>query len=245
MRPIDLYEARVQPARDRFPHHRGVAALLFDDIDRETFHRLMLHFCALGAQMTGPVEGWILRAGERCETLGLADLGRALRGHSRAEAGHDQMMVRDTEALVDRWNQQYRPRFEARQLLSQAVTPGVRAYCDVHERTIEGPAPFAQIAVEYEIEQLPLRYGRELIGRCTELLGADVVPCLSFLTEHVELDIGHTKFNHLQLTRFLEAHPEHVEQLADAGARALEAYAAFLDDCADLALAPAAAAGVS
>jgi hypothetical protein len=231
--PIAAYEHAVAPARERFAAGRGTARMLAAEADPRPFHLLMIYFCALGAQMTGPVEGWIRRAGERCDAIGLPELGKALRGHAKAEAGHDLMMVRDTHALVDRWNARYEPRLDAAALLAHPSTPGVEAYRHVHESTIEGPSPFAQIAVEYEIEQLPLRYGPPLIRRCADALGADIIPCLSFLTEHVELDIGHTKFNHAQLCRFLDAHPGDALTLAAAGSAALDAYHRFLEDCVD------------
>jgi hypothetical protein len=81
---------------------------------------------------------------------------------------------------------------------------------------------------------LPLRYGPRLIQCCAAGLGADIIPCLTFLTEHVELDIGHTKFNHAQLCRLLDAHPGHALTLAAAGSAALDAYQRFLEDCVDL-----------
>ena len=60
----------------------------------------------------------------------------------------------------------------------------------VHEDNIAGDTPYAQIAIEYEVEMLPLRYGELLLTRCVEMLGAEILPCLSFVTEHIYLDVG-------------------------------------------------------
>ena len=38
--------------------------------------------------MTEPVERWIRRAAERCASMGLTALARALKGYALAEAGH-------------------------------------------------------------------------------------------------------------------------------------------------------------
>jgi hypothetical protein len=49
-------------------------------------------------------------------------------------------------------------------------------------KSIASESPFAQAAIEYEIEMLPLRYGKLVVGRCIEMLGADIISCLSFIT---------------------------------------------------------------
>ena len=54
---------------------------------------------------------------------------------------------------------------DAEKLLNQTLTPGVLHYCKVHEENIAGDTPFAQIAIEYEIETLPLRYGEPAFYR--------------------------------------------------------------------------------
>jgi hypothetical protein len=37
---------------------------------------------------------------------------------------------------------------------------------------------------QYEVEMLPLRYGWLFVGHCLEVLGEEISPCLSFVTEH-------------------------------------------------------------
>ena len=51
-----------------------------------------------------------------------------------------------------------------------------------------------QLAIEYEIEMLSVTYGPRLIERCTELLGSEIIESLSFLRDHVELDVRSHKF---------------------------------------------------
>ena len=111
----------------------------------------------------------------------------------------------------------------------------MRQYCQVHEENIIGNTPYAQIAIEYEIEMLPLRYGAALLARCVETLGAEILPALTFVTEHMDLDVGHTKFNRGVLAKMIDLNPSSLPALAAAGTAALDAYAQFLGDCVRLA----------
>src|ERR1700746_3375407 len=123
----------------------------------------------------------------------------------------------------------------SRKLLNQAPTPGVLHYCKVHEDNIAGDTPYAQIAIEYEVEMLPLRYGELLLTRCVEMLGAEILPCLSFVTEHIYLDVGHTNFNARVIAKLIDLYPSSMPALVSAGTAALDAYAQFLGDCTELA----------
>jgi hypothetical protein len=82
---------------------------------------------------------------------------------------------------------------------------------------------------------LSIVHGKVLIGNCASVLGPEIVRSLSFLEEHIEVDAGHTKFNAAELGRLLDRHPTFLQPLANAGSSALDAYAMFLDDCADAA----------
>src|SRR5205085_138325 len=111
------------------------------------------------------------------------------------------------------------------------ATHGGQLYIDLHEQTIAGSTPFAQIAIEYEMEMLPVQYGQPLIDQCQRLLGSGILEGLRFLREHVVVDVGHSIFNRRQLARLIESHPEFAPALIDAGTRVLEAYGTFLNDC--------------
>ena len=141
---------------------------------RATIHDLLeaflLYFCAIGAQMTEPVEGWIRRAADRCSALGLPELAEALTRHARAEAGHHLMMIADLRSLAGHWNLRHTPPVDADELLRLRPSYGARRYCLVHEENIAGNTPYAQIAIEYEIEQLPLRYGGLFIADASKSL---------------------------------------------------------------------------
>ena len=183
--------------------------------------------------MTEPVEGWIRRAAERCSALGLLALGDALTRHARAESGHHLMMIADLRSLASHWNLRHTPAVDAEELLRLKASNGVRRYCQIHEENIAGDTPYAQIAIEYEIEQLPLRYGDLFLSRSLEILGPDILPGLSFVTEHIDLDIGHTKFNAQELARLIDRNPNSLPALVAAGSAALDAYAQFLTDCVE------------
>jgi hypothetical protein len=228
------YERLLAPARERFAVSPGVRAIQ-SSRDAAFLESFLLHFSALGSRMTAPVERWIRRAAERCAVIGLPELARALRGHARAEAGHDLMMIADARSLAARWNSHRNPPIDADILLNQAATPGVVQYCEVHEQNLAGATPYAQIAIEYEVEMLPLRYGGLFVGHCLEVLGKEILPCLSFVTEHIVLDAGHTDFNARAITKLLALMPASLPALVSAGTAILDAYAQFLTDCAQLA----------
>ncbi len=234
MKSLDKYEQHLAPVRDCFAVSPGVQAIKSssNDLFLESF---LLHFCALGSQMTEPVERWIRRAAGRCATMGHAELAHALNGHAQAEAGHHLMMIADVRSLAARWNARRKPSVDARKLLNQAPTLGVLHYCKVHEDNIAGDTPYAQIAIEYEVEMLPLRYGELLLTRCVEMLGAEILPCLSFVTEHIYLDVGHTNFNARVIAKLIDLYPSSMPALVSAGTAALDAYAQFLGDCTELA----------
>jgi len=225
------YETRLEPARRRFAARGTLETVLAPGTDAALLELFLIHFCSLGVGMTEPVEGWIRRAGERCEGMGLTDLGRSLRQHAAHEGGHHMMMIEDTRKLVARWNARRRPLLDAEALLGQPLSPGVVGYRKLHEDVIGGPAPFGQLAIEFEIENLSVVHGAPFLQRCAGRLGADVLGGLSFLEEHVALDVGHTKFNAREMDRLLQAHPDFLDPLAAAGTAALEAYAEFLADC--------------
>lgn len=228
---LSHYQAGVEETRNGFGQVSGLESLLAPGIDPLLLEVFLIHFCSLGVALTEPVEGWLIRSSQRCTEVGMVELGRALLSHSKAESGHHLMMIHDTHALVARWNARNQPSLDAERLLAQPPTPGGRMYQQLHEDTIVSDAPFAQIAIEYEIEQLPVKYGTRLIQQCVKVLGTDIMNCLSFVDEHVTLDVGHTNFNTRQLEKVLDGHPEFVEPLARAGSQALRAYGTFLMEC--------------
>jgi N-acyl-L-homoserine lactone synthetase len=228
------YERLLAPARERFAVSPGVRAIQ-SSRDEAFLEAFLLHFCALGSRMTAPVGRWICGAAERCAAIGLSELARALAGHARAEAGHDLMMIADARSLAARWNGRRKPSVDADVLLNQAPTRGVLQYCEVHDQNLASLTPYAQIAIEYEVEMLPLRYGNQFISHCVGVLGAAILPCLSFVTEHIVLDAGHTDFNARAIAKLLDFRPTCLPALVSAGIAILDAYAQFLADCAQLA----------
>jgi hypothetical protein len=231
---LDKYDRLLAPARERFDMSVGINAIRSTN-DPRMLEAFLLYFCAIGAQMTEPVEMWIRRAAARCAFLGFSGLAEALTRHARAEAGHHLMMIADLRSLADHWNSRYKPLVDVDELMHLAPSHGASRYCLVHEENIGGETPYAQIAIEYEIEQLPLRYGELFVARCLEIFGPEILSSLSFVTEHIDLDIGHTKFNAEELAKVLDQIPESLPALAAAGSAALDAYAQFLSDCVELA----------
>jgi hypothetical protein len=231
---LESYNQLLASARQRFETSPGLNTLRSNN-DPRLLEAFLLYFCAIGAQMTEPVENWIRRAADRCAALGLSDHGEALTRHARAEAGHHLMMIADLRSLAVHWNSRHTPQVDADELLHMPPSYGASRYCLVHEENIASNNPYAQIAIEYEIEQLPLRYGGLFVARCLEIFGPEILPSLSFVTEHIDLDVGHTQFNAQQLSKLIDLLPESLPSLVTAGTAALDAYAQFLTDCIELA----------
>lgn len=234
MSSLSDYEDLLTPARERFGESFGVRALQANR-DAAFCELFLMYFCALGVHMTKPVEGWIRRAAARCTSMGFSQLGHRLGLHAAAEADHHLLMIADLRSLAARWNARRAPPVDADVLLGQFPSPGVVTYCQLHEANIAGETPFAQVAIEYEIEMLPLRYGNVVVERCIELLGTDILSCLSFITKHIVLDGAHTDLNADMLADVIQCAPWSLSSLAAAGSSALDAYAGFLGDCVQLA----------
>jgi hypothetical protein len=232
---VGEYEQLVQPARERFAASHGIGQMISREIDSRTMAAFLLHFSALSIPITEPVEGWICRAGERCDALGMPEIGRALKGHAKAEAGHHRYHIDDFAHLVAFWNARWTPTVSADQISALGLTARGQEYCKVHEDTIAGQHPYCQFAIEYEIELLPVAYGPRFVENCVRLLGRDILSCLSFVTSHIEFDVGHTKFNAHFLGKMIAEQPCRLRPLVSAGAAALDAFAGHLTECMNLA----------
>ncbi|MBL7498106.1 hypothetical protein I6A84_42275 [Frankia sp. CNm7] len=226
------YEAGVTPARQAVEYHPGLRGLLADDGDPRLFHAWMLRYSVHGVHMTRPVEGWISTAGDHCAEIGLADLGRALRAHARAESGHEQMMITDARYLAT--HPAGRDGIDLEALFAAPPLASALDYIELHHDTIEGTRPYGQVAIEYEIERLSTAIGPTVLVAARRFIGPDGAG-YSFVADHVELDQGHTTFNRRQLTGVLTERPDDLEYLVATGTRALRTYLGFLTECLDLA----------
>jgi hypothetical protein len=224
------YLPLTQDARRRLFAGAG-DPLVGDTVSAPEFELFLIAFSSRGVRMTEPVESWIRRAGQRCHEVGLERLGRALQKHAEHEANHHLMMIEDTHLLVKRWNDRHDRALDAQALLDMPPLPATEDYVNLHEDVIRSRAPFAQLAIEFEIEGLSVSLGPKLMQQCERLLGREALQGLSFLREHVAVDAGHTLFNMQELERLLTAKPDAVEPLGAAGSAALDAYAGFLSGC--------------
>lgn len=227
----DLYEPGVVESREWIHSIEAVELITSPDIDSVFLDRFLIEFTARGVQMTEPVEGWIRRAGLRTVDVGFTELGEALQRHAVHEKDHHLMMIADTGFLVEKWNSLGRDKLDADQLIAQATVPGTVAYVELHEAVIAGETPYAQLGIEYEIEKLSLSIGAPFMKNVINVCGADRTDGLTFIKDHVELDVGHTEFNLRQLNQILDEQPGFAKPIADAGSKALQAYGQFLTDC--------------
>lgn len=227
----DLFEPLVLSARERFSNSEVIQLITSPECDPVLLDRFLIQYCSQGVNMTEPVEGWIRRAGERTEAMGLTELGQALQRHASHESNHHLLMIDDTRRLVELWNEAGREPLDADELLNAPASRGTVEYVELHESVIAGDTPYAQIGIEYEIEMLSITAGVKLLTNVATICGENRIEALTFLKDHVELDVGHTEFNRRQLEAILTDHPECVGPIGEAGAAALHAYRQFLTDC--------------
>ncbi len=220
-----LYEGNIAPFRKEFAESKVIQDLGTEKSKRK-IHSFLYFFASYGFYMTEPVEGWIRRAGERTIEVGYEEIGQKLIRHAAQEAGHEKMMTTDAQFLKSKWEHEY-----GDPLPSLSLPKAVNDYRDVHETTIRSQSPFCQIAVELEIESLSINHGRDLVTHWINILGKEFLPGLTFLTDHVELDEGHTNFNQALLKRLLEESPDTWNELVKVGANALNTYNHFLEEC--------------
>ena len=229
----EAYESAMQLHRLSFS---PVLETLLAEHNPRTLMLFWIYFSANGVGMTESVEDWIRRAGNRCKAMGYSELGEQLCKHAIHEADHHLMMIEDTKRLVARWNQLYTPTLEAETILNAPFNKTVIAYQDLHEDTIHSNHPYGQITIEYEIENLSVVYGPAILKHTLEILGKDIENALSFVDEHVRVDVAHTKYNRKALNSFVMEHPETLPELIRAGKLALSAYWGFLHHCYQQAL---------
>lgn len=226
-----IYESQIESARLRFKQNSGLEKIFSPDIDSTVLELYLIYFNAHGVAMTDAVEDWINRAGDRCLQLGYTKLGQLLRTHAQQEADHHLMMIKDTHSLVASWNTHHTQQLNAEWFLSLPIAESIHRYRQLHEDVIVSNTPFTQVAIEYEIEMLSVRYGSQLIQQSQKVLGSKITEGLTFIEEHVSVDIGHTQLNAKLLKNFLQEYPENVNVLVEIGGKALDAYAGFLNHC--------------
>jgi hypothetical protein len=226
-----LYEPHTLLARSRLDNDSALRRVLDPAIKPQLLERFLIEWMARAAYMTEPVDGWIRGTGLRCIELGQEKLGQQLLTHAKSETGHHLMTIEDTRALVSHWNARRSPPLDVDKLLAQTPTESQKDYRTLHDATISGPFPVGQIAIEREIGFLAVHFGPRLLEQVTRVLGKETAAKLSFLEEHVAVDVGHTLLNEKMLEEAITRAPELARTYAETGAQAMTTYIRFLGDC--------------
>jgi hypothetical protein len=228
----NLYEPHTLSARGRLDTDPALCRLLSPSIEPRVLERFLIEWMARATYMTEPVDGWIRRTGQRCIEQGMDKIGRALIIHAKSETGHHLMNLDDAHALVKHWNaHQPPPALTVDELLAKPPTEAMKAYRRLHDDTIEGDHPAGQIAIEREVGYLAVHFGPRLMQQVENVLGAEIAALLTFLNEHVAVDVGHTMLNERMLVEAITRSPDNARIYAETGARALDTYIDFLGDC--------------
>lgn len=226
------YNALIHPQRIDFMLSPGINTFMAQSTPKK-LHAFLLVWTGFSIKMTEKVESWISRAGESCETMNYNEVGNRLKYHANQEAGHDLMLVADLKVLIQKWNTLYNDNITEDDIFNLNVPYNTNEYVALHENTIQGKHPYTQVAIEYEIERISVMYGPKIIENVTYTLGEDFESAISFLTDHVLIDQGHTKFNIDLLEKCLAAKGD-LNELVKTGGSALKIYAGFLNECIKL-----------
>ena len=105
--------------------------------------------------------------------------------HARHEAGHHRLMITDLWTLADAWNDSHKVKIDPITLSQCNLPSSVIRYQKLHERVIGGEAPYTQIALEYEIEALSVRYGPALLATAGGKEGSSFLKSISLLMEGI------------------------------------------------------------
>lgn len=229
---LKTYEAAMEISRAEFAKYLEP---FFAEIDPKVLLLFWINFSYIGVGMTEPVEHWIRRAGENCKKLGYNDLGTQLCKHAIHEADHHLMMIEDADRIITQWNEFYTPKLNTAALLERPLRDFVVQYRDLHEFYISGDAPYGQIAIEYEIENLSATYSNQIMDHTYRILGEDFKDSISFIEEHAKIDVAHTLYNRKAIAGFMHSFPHTQQDLIKAGTEALTLYGIFLKECYQLA----------
>jgi hypothetical protein len=229
------YEPHTLLARSRLDSDSSLRRLLDPHIKPALLERFLIEWMSRAAYMTEPVDGWIRRTGQRCIEQGMEKLGNQLITHAKSETGHHVMTIDDARSLVQHWNTRRSPLLNIEELLSQTPTESMKEYRRLHDETIEGPNPVGQIAIEREIGFLAVYFGPRLMQQVETVLGKEVADKMTFLNEHVAVDVGHTLLNEKMLEEAITRSPEKGRIYAETGARAMTTYIRFLGECLHIA----------
>ncbi|MDI2590211.1 hypothetical protein POF45_02035 [Pseudomonas sp. 681] len=232
----NAYQARMNVAREQFARREDVQQLFNSPLDPELLNLFMIHWCAMSAALTTPIPEYLATAGVRCEALGLTDLAEFFKEHTEEEDGHHEWAAADTHKLVKLWNEQQPAlQLDAEELLFTNMTASVRNYHQLHRDVVSGDAPWAELAIDVEIELITTQYGPPLLKACASALCEESRKSISFLAEHVNFDFGHTDTNFRVVAELIEAKPEFTAHLVSIGERALDTYGDFLGEALHLA----------
>ncbi len=232
---LKQYTDNLEPIRAEIVDDGRMKSMVNPTLDPQVFLRFMIEFCSRGVSITEPVEGWIERAGHRTQETGLQQVGEQLVKHAKHEGGHHLMQIDDTKALVRRYNSLFGTALDAEALINRDLKGAAIEYVDLHEEVIASEEPFRQVAIEREIEGLSVLLGPSVVAQCARVLGTENLGEVSFLTEHVEIDVGHTAFNEKLVGRLLDAKPDALLSMIDVAGRALHIYRRFLTECLETA----------
>lgn len=225
------YQKGAELVRQKFASKEIVKELFERQVNPKLLKLFMIHWNALNAGLTEPIPMYLKRAGERCQNMGLGFMADFFYEHEHEEDGHEDWAIDDVKELVSLWNKEEpNHKLDAKNLLAKKISPTVKRYHELHEQIIEGGSPWAELAIDVEIELIATTYGPVLVRKWIDCMGQESLSKVSFLDKHVSADVGHTKTNFQIVDRFISEHPESVNVLLKTASDVLNIYADYLEE---------------
>ena len=228
---IGRYEQKINSYRLHWLNGRIFQILTDKNMSRALLLLFWWHFSKYGILMTAPVERWIQQASESCIEKGFEEWGVKLLKQAERIKDHHLMMANDLQSLEVIARRDLGMKIQINAVNFHETPPSIMDFIALHENNIEGPKPYGQLAIGYEIERLSVKLSPVLINHTENIFPALVRESLSYVQNHVQSNLTYAKLSQETLAEFLQVNPTALNHLVEMGSRALAAYMGFLQSC--------------
>lgn len=223
------YEDSLVGSRQRLKDQPQLRLMMGADAEPQHLHAFLVQWAALTIQVQEPAERLLVAASRRCSEVGEHRLSLALLQIASEAIERYRLVADDTRRLAQLWNQRWPVHLNMTELLTQPPSRATKRLHGYQLELIEGPQPWTQLAVVYEIEAALAAVAQRVRDHAETLLGADVRGCLRSLESIAHFAVRGS-LRRAMIT-FLDAGPERVEPMAAAGEHCSGIYLDFLVEC--------------
>ncbi|KIG15146.1 hypothetical protein DB30_05846 [Enhygromyxa salina] len=227
--PLDTYQDRLAGARQGLKNRQELRILMAAEVSPALLHAFLIQWAALTMQLQEPAERFLVEASRRCAEVGEHKLSLSLLQIAGEAIERYRMVADDTRRLAQLWNARRLPHINLTDLLTQSATTSMRRFHESQQLQVDGPRPWTQLAAVYEADATLGSLAGRVTAQAECLLGADVRSCLRSLDALANFEERGSLSR--TMVEFLDANPERVDRMAEAGERTLDLYMDFLREC--------------